>query len=91
MTFRAPKPRGATAAFAEAVAAKYGAPFAHSWLSAKTCRFTDTTIFTTALGCERLRQYCEVEIAMHDVTIVFCADVTRDLYREVDAAKRGGL
>jgi len=88
MTFRTPEPRGATLAFAKAVTAKYGAPFAQSWLSAKTCRFTDTTVFTIGFGRDTLIQYCGDLMVEHGVTVAVCQDVTRGLYAEIDA--RGG-
>lgn len=82
--FRDHNPRGATAKLVEAAGAKYGAPFVASWLSATTCRFTDTTIFTTGLGEIRIRQYCEDLMREHGVAIVVCPDVTRGLYAQVD-------
>lgn len=82
---RLPEPHGATAAFVAAVQAKYGEPFAHSWLSARSCRFTDTTIFTIPLARETLAKYCEALIEEHGVSIVACPDVTRALYREIDS------
>lgn len=84
MTFRTPEPRGATLAFVTAVRAKYGEPFANSWLSSRVCRFTDTTIFTIALVQDTLRKYCERLMAEHGVTVAVCQDVTRGLYNEID-------
>lgn len=82
--FRSHEPRGAVADFIAAAKAKHGEPFVRSWLSARTCRFTDTTIFTIALGRDTLTQYCEALLATHRITVVVCPDVTRGLYAEID-------
>lgn len=89
-TFRSPEPRGATLAFVNAVSAKLGEPFARSWLSHRSCRFTDATIFTIALARDTLQQYCAKLLEQHGVTVVVCQDVTRGLYREVDAKEGRG-
>lgn len=81
---RTPSPRGATAAFVAAAKAKHGAPFVASWLSGRTCRFTDTTIFTLGLSVDKLRQCCERDLVKHGVTVKMCPDVTEGLRREID-------
>jgi len=83
--FRAAQPHGKTADFADAVAAKYGVAFANAWLGPKTCRFTDTTVFTIGIARDRLAAQCDDLIAKHGVTIAVCPDVTAGFYREVDA------
>lgn len=86
---RSPAPWGATEAFAAEVEAKLGKPFALSWLGEKTCRFTDTTIFTTALGRDWLEVHCYDLMQKHAVTVAVCPDVTAALYRSVDASGKG--
>lgn len=87
MTTRSHEPRGATEAFIGEVAAKFGAPFVQSWLSAKTCRFTDTTIFTLSVARDRINQYCGDLAKKHGVTVAVCADVTAGVYREQDGKR----
>lgn len=81
---RAVAPWGRTAEFAKSVAEKFGVGFADAWLGPHCCRFTDTTVFTTGLGAERLRLACEAELAAATVTVRACPDV-------IAAFRRGAL
>lgn len=77
MTHRTPNPRGATEAFVKAVTAKHGEAYARSWLSARTCRFTDTGIFTLAVSRDALVRDCEPELKKYSITVSVCPDITR--------------
>lgn len=80
--FRDTVPRGATAAFVAAARAKHGPAFVQSWLCERTCRFTDTGVFTTAFGVERVKTSCEDLLEAHGVTVSFCADVSSKFHAE---------
>jgi hypothetical protein len=79
------QPWGKTADFANAVAEKLGAAFVKSWLSAKTCRFGEDTVYTIGVGQAKLAQTCENLIAQHGVRIIVCPEITRGFYAEQDA------
>lgn len=85
-TFRTPEPRGATEAFAKAVAAKFSDAYVRSWLGPRTCRFTDTTVFTIPVGRDTLIRDCEPDLAKYAVTVSVCPDVTRAFHAEAQKA-----
>ena len=81
--FRSPGPFGKTAAFVNEATEKRGAAWAKSWLSQRTCRFTDDTILTTGLGADRLHETCEALLKKHGVKAKYDADVTAMFYKTV--------
>ncbi len=90
--FRSTDPYGKTADFVNAVHAKLGADFVKSWLSSRSCRFSDDTIFTIGLAKAKLEQTCEHILrptndkeAPPIIRIVVCPDVTAAFYQFVDA------
>lgn len=84
-SLRSPEPRERTAAFVADVGAKFGKPFVESWLSARTCRFTDTSIFTLGFAADHLRHHCGAEIAAHGVSLILCPDMTEAVRSALDA------
>jgi uncharacterized protein YbaA (DUF1428 family) len=69
------EPHGATTAFYAAVESKYGHPYAFSWLNRRNCDFTDAKVYTTDLGCERLKAQCSYLAKAVGVTIERCKQV----------------
>lgn len=80
-----PQPHGKTAAFVNAVEEKFGRDFARSWLSDRTCRFSDDTVHTLGIAVDKLNQTCEALIAQHGVRVVYCPAVSEGFRREQDA------
>lgn len=80
--FRAAEPFGAAAAFVGEVGDKFGADFAASWLSPKTCRFGEREVFTLGFAADRINVQCAGLIAKHGVVVKSCPHVTRDVYAQ---------
>ncbi len=85
---RSPNPSGATLAFVEAVLAARGPAYVRSFLSYRTCDFTETTIFTLGYSAEdRLPRDCAPILRQHkNVRLLACPEVTKRVYAEVDAS-----
>lgn len=71
------EPHGATATFYASVEAKYGHPYAFSWLNRRNCDFTETKVYTTDLGCERLKAQCSYLAKAAGVEIERCKQVEK--------------
>lgn len=81
---RGPIPRGSTLAFVMAVEETHGRDFVKSWLSSRSCAFTDDTIYTIGLAVERLQQRCSGYLEKYGVKVKKCMEVTREFYEDVD-------
>lgn len=84
-TARLPYPNGKTEKFYNAVMAGFGPAFCKSWLSHRTCDFSEDTIYTIGLSVDRLTQNCSVLLKQHGVKLEKCADVTKRFYDDEDA------
>lgn len=95
---RSNQPYGRTLALYGDCMAAHGPAFCKSYLSMRTCEFTDTTIYTMGIVAERLRQRAGILLDKHNVRVVVDADVTARIYADEDARaadrpaqrKRGG-
>lgn len=78
-------PYGRTLALFNDCMASHGPAFCRSYLSMRTCEFSDTTIFTLGFVAERLQQRAGALIAKHQVIVRQCPDVTARVYADEDA------
>lgn len=82
---RLPYPTGRTERFVEACMASFGPAFCRSWLSHRTCDFSDDTIYTIGLSVDRLTQNCSGLLTKHGVKAERCEEVTKRFYGDEDA------
>jgi hypothetical protein len=78
-------PYGRTEKYVNACREAFGPGFVYSYLSNRTCDFTDTTIYTIGLSVERLTQRSSALLTQFGVTLKQCPDTTRRFYDEEDA------
>jgi hypothetical protein len=78
-------PFGRTDKFYSAVMESHGPAFCKSWLSHRTCEFSEDTIYTIGLAVDRLTQKCGGLLKMHGVKLERCEEVTKRFYADEDA------
>lgn len=81
---RASYPYGATLAYLNDCMASHGPGFCRSYLSHRTCDFTEDTIFTIGMAVERLQQRTSAIAAKHGIRFMYCPEVTARLYADED-------
>lgn len=81
---RANQPFGRTLAFVNDCMASHGPPFIRSYLTHRTCDFTEDSIFTMGFVAERLNQRAGGLLSKHGVKVVVCPDVTARIYDDED-------
>lgn len=79
---RSNDPKGPTAEFVRQVQAMQGEPYVRSWLTSRTCSFTDTTVYTIGLAAERLMRDVGHIAKKCGVTVRFCAVVSERFHRQ---------
>lgn len=84
---RSSQPRGATLALVNACLANpsFGSAFVRSYLSSRTCDFSDDTVFTMSIVAERLQQRAGGLLAKHGVKVKVCPHTTERIYADEDA------
>lgn len=78
-------PSGRTQAYVDACMTAFGPAFVKSYLTHRTCDFTDTTIYAMGFTADRLAQRTSGLIAKHGVMVKACPETTRRIYAEEDA------
>lgn len=81
---RGNQPFGRTLAFVNDCMASHGPPFIRSYLTHRTCDFTEDAIFTMGFVAERLNQRAGGLLSKHGVKVVVCPDVTARIYDDED-------
>jgi len=82
---RLPYPNGKTEKFFNEVMKGFGPAFCKSWLSHRTCEFSEDTIYTIGLAVDRLTQNCSGLLKQHGVKLERCEEVTKRFYADEDA------
>lgn len=86
---RASYPYGATLAYLNDCMASHGPGFCRSYLSHRTCDFTEDTVFTIGMAVERLQQRTSAIAAKHGIRFMYCPEVTARFYADED--RRAGV
>ena len=81
------QPYGRTLAFQNDCMASHGPSFVRSWVSMRTCEFSEDTIFTMGIVVDKLNAVAGGLLNKHGVRVVRCQDVTDRVYADEDARR----
>ncbi len=84
---RSNQPYGRTLAFQNDCMASHGPAFVRSWVSMRTCEFSEDTIFTMGIVVDKLNAVAGGLLNKHGVRVVRCQDVTDRVYADEDARR----
>lgn len=74
------EPVGKTAYFASRAFVVMGEPWCKSWLAGGiTCMFSNDTIYTTSIGCERINRDCDLLLREAGVRVIESKDASKML------------
>ena len=82
---RSNQPYGRTLAFQNDCMASHGPAFVRSWVSMRTCEFSEDTIFTMGIVADHLNKTASLLLAKHGVKAVRCPHTTERVYADEDA------
>lgn len=82
---RAAQPFGKTLAFHNDCMASFGPAYCRSYISTRTCDFSDDTIFTMGIVADHLNKTASLLLAKHGVKAVRCPHTTERVYADEDA------